>query len=469
MTFFADGMQTDLGIVDQDNIGVFDEGEKIRFVHAKIVKQRKPQIEKFERLLAELELAMERKKNLDEEKKLTILKKVRIIGMTITGAAIHRNLLKKLAPKVVIVEEAAEILEPALLAALSSATQHLILIGDHKQLRPSVETFELRKKCQFDVSMMERLINCGFPFKALKKQNRMRPEFSKLLLDIYPELEDNLEFVLKNKPLPFMDKSMFFWTHSFPEDNSASNLQSRSKTNFKEADMVVALAVFFQKRGIKPTDITILTPYLGQTKVLRQKLRDAKEKYHLFSDQTVSVQTIDMYQGDENEYVIVSLVRSCVDSIGFLNTINRRCVAQSRSKSGLYFVGNAVTLATLTKKGKSFDTVWKPLIQGMREVDCVSSDIPIHCPDHPMISRHLVRDGSAMTSLLDNLAKFCQVRCGKTMPCAIAEHNCDKSCSPKHEHSKCEKFVDEKFAGNNFHQNNQNFLLRCQIQSKFFH
>ncbi len=46
-------------------------------------------------------------------------------------------------------------------------------------------------------------------------------------------------------------------------------LQSRSKTNFKEADMVVALAVFFQfqKRGIKPTEITILTPYLGQTKV----------------------------------------------------------------------------------------------------------------------------------------------------------------------------------------------------------
>ena len=39
----------------------------------------------------------------------------------------------------------------------------------------------------------------------------MRPEFSELLRDIYPELEDNLQFVLRNKPLPFMDKSIFFW------------------------------------------------------------------------------------------------------------------------------------------------------------------------------------------------------------------------------------------------------------------
>ena len=443
-------METDVSIADQDNIGFFDEGSKIRFVHSKIVKQRKPEIEKFERLLAQLELAIERKKNLEEERKLKVLQSAKVVGMTITGAAIHRSLLKKLAPKVVIVEEAAEILEPALLASLSPATKHLILIGDHKQLRPSVETFELTKKCLFDVSMMERLISCGFPYKALKKQNRMRPEFSKLLLDIYPELEDNLQFVLKNKPLPFMDKSMFFWTHNFAEDKSGSNFQTRSKTNSKEADMVVGLAVFFQKLGIRSSDITILTPYLGQTKVLRQKLREAKENYKLFSELLISVQTIDMYQGDENEYVIVSLVRSCVDSIGFLDSINRRCVAQSRSKSGLYFVGNALTLAAKTKKDKSLDTVWKPLIEGMKEIGCVSSDLPIHCPDHETISRHIVRDGKAMSSLLDNIERFCKVRCGKTMPCKIAEHNCDKSCSPKHTHTSCERFVEEKFPGFSF-------------------
>ena len=54
----------------------------------------------------------------------------------------------------------------------------------------------------------------------------MRPEFSELLLDIYPELTDNLNLVLKNEPLKFMSKSVFFWTHNHPED-SASVSQSR--------------------------------------------------------------------------------------------------------------------------------------------------------------------------------------------------------------------------------------------------
>jgi superfamily I DNA and/or RNA helicase len=72
----------------------------------------------------------------------------------------------------VIVEEAAEILEPAIISSICEKTEHLVMIGDHKQLRPGVETFELRKKFNFDVSMMERLISCGYPYKALKKQNR---------------------------------------------------------------------------------------------------------------------------------------------------------------------------------------------------------------------------------------------------------------------------------------------------------
>ena len=77
-----------------------------------------------------------------------------------------------------------------------------------------------------------------------------------------------------------------------------------------------------------------MAAYLGQTKILRQKLNEAKSKYpDLFgtTEDTISVQTIDLFQGDENKYVIISLVRSNVDKIGFLDDMNRRCVAQSRS------------------------------------------------------------------------------------------------------------------------------------------
>lgn len=62
------------------------------------------------------------------------------------GAAIQQDVLKFLSPAVILVEEAAEILEPQLLAVLNSDLEHLILIGDHHQLRPSVESYELERR-----------------------------------------------------------------------------------------------------------------------------------------------------------------------------------------------------------------------------------------------------------------------------------------------------------------------------------
>ena len=154
-----------------------------------------------------------------------------------------------------------------------------------------------------------------------------------------------------------------------------------------------------------------------------------------------------MYQGDENEYIIVSLVRSCVDSIGFLDTINRRCVAQSRSKSGLYFIGNADTLSKKRVKnsGKILNTVWQPLIESMKDLGCVGPAIQIHCPDHPALSRHSLDSSSSMMIFVDEPETFCKIRCNATMPCKITEHNCAKSCSPKHQHLKCDMMVDDIF------------------------
>jgi hypothetical protein len=118
-----------------------------------------------------------------------IVSRKKVIGMTITGASIYHRLIQEVAPSIVLVEEAAEVLEANLLAALTPVLQHLVLIGDHKQLRPKVDTYSLRKDYNFDLSMMERLINNKFPFKTLLMQNRMRPEFSKLLVDIYPGIQ----------------------------------------------------------------------------------------------------------------------------------------------------------------------------------------------------------------------------------------------------------------------------------------
>ena len=116
-------------------------------------------------------------------------KEAKVVGMTTDGAAIYQEMLHLLQPAIVIIEEAAEILEPQVLAVLSLSVQHLIMIGDHKQLRPPVETHELRIRNKFDVSMFERLINNHHPHVYLTHQGRMLSKFVPLLDPIYDNLQ----------------------------------------------------------------------------------------------------------------------------------------------------------------------------------------------------------------------------------------------------------------------------------------
>lgn len=105
--------------------------------------------------------------------------------MTTTGAAIHQELLQKLRPRIVIIEEAAEIFESHLITSLTTDCQHLILIGDHQQLRPSPAVFDLAKNYNLDWSLFERLIKNGYPYKTLVEQHRMRPEISQTLMPMF--------------------------------------------------------------------------------------------------------------------------------------------------------------------------------------------------------------------------------------------------------------------------------------------
>ena len=104
-------------------------------------------------------------------------------------------LSEEIKPSVMIVEEAAEILEGQLVAAIPPSVQHLIMIGDHQQLKPVVQNPRLRKTNNLDVSMFERLVNCKIPFKQLEYQCRMRDDIVDLLrtLKIYKELKTKTE------------------------------------------------------------------------------------------------------------------------------------------------------------------------------------------------------------------------------------------------------------------------------------
>ena len=109
-----------------------------------------------------------------------IIKDKRIIGCTTTGAAMYQHDIQDASPGIILVEEAGEILEPHTLTAMTSETKQLILIGDHKQLRPKVNNYELTiekgEGYNLNMSLFERLVLAGVPHTTLNLQHRMRPE-----------------------------------------------------------------------------------------------------------------------------------------------------------------------------------------------------------------------------------------------------------------------------------------------------
>ncbi|NXS19834.1 ZNFX1 protein, partial [Mystacornis crossleyi] len=244
--------------------------------------------------------AAERLKELKLEQDLCILNEARIVGMTTTGAAKYRRILQNVRPKIVIVEEAAEVLEAHTITSLSEDCQHLVLIGDHQQLQPSANVYDLAKNFNLEVSLFERLIKVDFPFVCLKYQHRMRPEIAQLISPhIYQKLE-NHPSVLEYENIKGVSTNVFFVEHEVPEQEIQ---EGKSHQNPHEAHFVVELCKYFLCQGYEPSQITILTTYTGQLFCLR-KLMPVK----IFEG--VKVHVVDKYQGEENDIILLSLVRS---------------------------------------------------------------------------------------------------------------------------------------------------------------
>jgi hypothetical protein len=111
--------------------------------------------------------------------------------------------------------------------------------------------------------MFERLAaHNGLPRQTLNLQCRMRPEFVKMLLPIYPDLLSHEGLVCgeRNKAPACVASSSYFWAHSHQE------IAQRSVANPGEAEMAVRLAAWFVAEGYKGSEVTILAPYNGQVK-----------------------------------------------------------------------------------------------------------------------------------------------------------------------------------------------------------
>ena len=217
------------------------------------------------------------------EKELTVLRSKRVVACTTTAAAKYVQMLNTARPGVVLVEEAGEILESHVLTALGPDTKQLILIGDHKQLRPKVNfdlSVEKGDGYDLNISLFERLILRGFPHNTLLEQHRMRPELSSFVRELtYPNLVDAAG--TKNRPnIKGLQDNVIFLNHSVSEEQMHNvrdwkdGASPSTKKNAFEIHMAIKTLRYLSQQDIEmPTEkIVILTPYLGQLHLLRDLL-----------------------------------------------------------------------------------------------------------------------------------------------------------------------------------------------------
>ena len=347
-----------------------------------------------------------------------VLGDAHIVGMTTTGAAKYHNILQKIKPRIIVIEEAAEVLESHIVTALTSSTQQVIMIGDHQQLRPKPSDYHLATKYNLEVSLFERLVKNKLPFVTLEVQHRMRPEIAELICPHIYETLRNAPKVCDYRDVMGVKHNVYFISHTNPEDDCSDD--SMGHSNKFEAEFCIKLCSYFLKCGYHRSQITILTTYSRQ--LLKMKNTMPKAMF-----EGVRVTSVDNFQGEENNIIILSLVRSNNRSVGFLKESNRVSVALSRAKMGLFVIGNFSLM--MEAGGK----LWKSIIGDMEKKGLVGKGLPLFCSIHNI---------TTLISSIDDFLKVpeggCMELCGIELPCG---HVCPRVCHQIMDHStyKCKE------------------------------
>ncbi|CAL1283285.1 unnamed protein product [Larinioides sclopetarius] len=358
--------------------------------------------------------------------KIEVLKSAFIIGVTTTGAAKYRELIRTTGASILIVEEAAEVLESHIIASLLPTTQHLILIGDHKQLRPLPANHELSEMYNLKISMFERLFINNAPSATLISQHRMKPCIADLLVqdELYPDLK-SYDNVYKYEDIVGVKSSVFFLNHCYAESEAST---STSSSNLFEAQTIAKLAKYFCIQSYLEENITILATYSAQVPLIQTYLEEEQLN--------IRVTTVDNYQGEENDIILISFVRSNkIGKIGFLMENNRVNVALSRARKGMFCLGN---FSLYAEKSQS----WKCIVDKLQALNMIGEKLPLQCSRHSKII--LVETSE---EILDFIRRGCGEKCGFNLSCG---HNCVRKCHDDDaDHNDylcglpCEKYIDE--------------------------
>lgn len=298
----------------------------------------------------------------------------RVIACTLVGSAHH--LLEGMKFGTLFIDEAAQALEAACWIPMKRASR-VILAGDHCQLPPTVKSIAALR-AGLGKTLMERIAeNKPEVVTLLKIQYRMNDEIMRFSSDWFygGKVESAPQIKYRSvldydHPITWIDTSneenqITIEGEDAPEDSASASsaANQNSDLNFKEqfvgesfgrinkaeAELtLLTLAEYFTKIGKQRVleeriDVGIISPYRAQVQYLKKLIK----KYEFFKPyrRLISVNTVDGFQGQERDVILISLVRSNDEGqIGFLKDLRRMNVAMTRARMKLIILGNKDTM-----------------------------------------------------------------------------------------------------------------------------
>eukprot|EP01064_Diplonema_japonicum_P039390 TRINITY_DN9858_c0_g2_i3.p1 TRINITY_DN9858_c0_g2~~TRINITY_DN9858_c0_g2_i3.p1 ORF type:complete len:1820 (+),score=296.27 TRINITY_DN9858_c0_g2_i3:167-5461(+) len=281
-----------------------------------------------------------------------MLRKADVVCATCSGCGVE--IIEKVTFRAVLIDEASQATEPSTLVPLMHGALQVALVGDHKQLPPTIlsRSAELG---HFGVSLFDRLVTAGVQPSLLAVQYRMHPVLAAYPSDAMYEGKVTSGVDCSERPPPHG----FQWPVQelpicFVPVNGTDTPDGLSHFNKTEAQLVVdTVNGLLASSGLSPSDIGVITPYSAQVRLLRRMLglprgvgrgRSFANNASI-PDRGLEVNSVDGFQGREKQVIVVSAVRSNQSGhVGFLSDPRRLNVMLTRAKRGLIVFGNTETL-----------------------------------------------------------------------------------------------------------------------------
>ncbi|XP_051194022.1 uncharacterized protein [Lolium perenne] len=296
------------------------------------------------------------------------LKQAKLIFCTASGSFELFRLQGVMPISILVIDEAAQLKEAeSLVPLLLPGIKHVLLIGDENQLSSLVKS-KIAKDAAFGRSLYERWCEMGYDKHLLEVQYRMHPYINKFPnANFYGNRISDGPSVKREDYTKSYLPGRIYGAYSFIHiENDMEMLDDLGQSSKNMVEVAVAANIIerlakecWEKK--QRTNVGVISPYTAQVIAMQERIGRKFEKHEFLS---VTVKSIDGFQGGEEDIIIISTVRSNKDGkVGFLSDAGRINVALTRAKYCLWILGNGTTLL-------ASNSIWAELVKDSIKREC---------------------------------------------------------------------------------------------------